>query len=101
MLIQVLHHHSRGEPVYVLGKSPHMPSIGVGCKSALFVPRLRSRKGEDDIPYMPVGATTSSIPKAAFPVPASNLNDSLSPEVIGAGSKPADLWDTVMCFVEL
>ena len=53
------------------------------------------------IPYMPVGDTTNSLPNVAFPVPASNLKDALSPEVMGAGSNPADLWETVICLVEL
>lgn len=54
-----------------------------------------------DIPYMPVGATIKSFPKAALPVPANKLKISLSPEVMGAGSNPGDLCDTVICLVEL
>ena len=76
--------------------SPHMCRVSVLATSQ---PDPINRLG--DVPYMPVGATTNSLPNAALPVPASNLKDSLSPEVIGAGSNPADLWDTVMCLVEL
>lgn len=76
--------------------SPHICRVSVLATSQ---PDPIKRLG--DIPYMPVGATTNSLPNAALPVPARSLKDSLSPEVIGAGSNPADLWDTVMCLVEL
>ena len=96
MLVQVLDDHSWGESVNVLGQSPHMSSIGIRYRSAI-TPQLPSV----NVPYMPVGATTNSFPKAALPVPANNLKLSLSPEVMGAGSNPGDLCDTVICLVEL
>ena len=96
MLIQVFNDHSRCKSIDVFGQSPHMSSIGIRYWLAI-PPQLPSV----NVPYMPVGATIKSFPKAALPVPANNLKLSLSPEVMGAGSNPGDLCDTVMCLVEL